>query len=212
MLFKKKQAVAARARRPARGTLTLVALLLVASAVVRLGDDAGRAYAVTEAALSGKSNKADEEMPKAPEIASKESCEPDPDIAAMLTAFKAREDRLAEREARLADRIQALAVADQQIENRLAALTEAEDQLRATLALADTAAEDDLARLTAVYESMKPKEAATLFEQMDPQFAAGFLGRMQPAAAAGVMAGLQPETAYAVSVILAGRNANVPKN
>lgn len=210
MKFLRKKPGAALLRRPARGTLTLVAMLLVASAVVRLGDGAGRAYAVTEAAL-GSAPADDHENADAPEMTAEQTCEPDPDIAAMLAAFRDREDRLTQRETRLAERIQALAVADQEITKKLAALTQAEDQLRATLALADSAAEDDLSRLTAVYESMKPKEAATLFEQMDPQFAAGFLGRMQPAAAAGVMAGLKPETAYAVSVILAGRNANVPK-
>ena len=108
--------------------------------------------------------------------------------------------------------MQALSVADQTIARKLAALTEAEEKLRATLALADTAAEDDLIRLTAVYQNMKPAEAAALFEEMDPQFAAGFLGRMDPAAAAGVLAGLSPQAAYSVSVILAGRNANVPKD
>ena len=79
------------------------------------------------------------------------------------------------------------------------------------MAYADTAAEGDLARLTAVYENMKPKDAAALFEEMDPDFAAGFLGRMRADSAAGIMAGLSPPVAYSVSVLLAGRNANVPK-
>ena len=197
-----------RPKRPARGTLMLVATLLISSAAVRLSDDAGRAFALTGAALHDAS--AQDHADPAPTPAA--DCAPGPDVAALLKAFGTREARLKQQEAQIADRMQALAVADREIERKLAALSEAEDDLRATLALADTAAEDDLSRLTAVYESMKPKEAAALFEQMDPDFAAGFLGRMQPAAAAGVMAGLKPETAYTVSVILAGRNANVPKN
>ena len=51
-----------------------------------------------------------------------------------------------------------------------------------------------------------------MFEQMAPEFAAGFLGRMKPAAAANVMAGLSPMSAYAISVLLAGRNALVHKD
>lgn len=47
---------------------------------------------------------------------------------------------------------------------------------------------------------------------MDPGFAAGFLGRMRPEAAAGIMTGLSPETAYTISVVLAGRNADVPRD
>ena len=69
------------------------------------------------------------------------------------------------------------------------------------------AAEDDLAGLTRVYETMKPKDAAALFERMDARFAAGFLARMRPEAGAGIMAGLSPEAAHAISVVLAGRNA-----
>ena len=73
------------------------------------------------------------------------------------------------------------------------------------------AVENDLAALTSVYENMKPKEAAPLFEAMDPVFAAGFLARMRPEVAAGIMAKLSPDAAYSISVILAGRNANVPR-
>ena len=92
------------------------------------------------------------------------------------------------------------------------ALEQIESDLRKTLALADGAAENDLARLTSVYENMKPKDAAALFETMEPDFAAGFLGRMRPDAAASVMTGLSPGAAYSISVILAGRNANAPKS
>lgn len=184
----------------------IVSFLLISSAAVRMSGEAGRAFAL--AAEDAQAHSSDGVVASAEH----QSCEPSPDIAGMLEAFRSREDRLKAREAEIADRMQALAVADTEIERKLAALTEAEQSLRATLALADSAAEDDLTRLTSVYESMKPKEAAALFEQMDPEFAAGFMGRMQPAAAAGVMAGLQPATAYTISVILAGRNANVPKN
>ena len=57
-----------------------------------------------------------------------------------------------------------------------------------------------------------PTDAANLFQTMSPDFAAGFLARMQPASAAAILTGLKPDTAYEVSVLLAGRNALVPKN
>jgi hypothetical protein len=53
---------------------------------------------------------------------------------------------------------------------------------------------------------------AALFQTMSPEFAAGFLGRMQPTSAADILTGLKPDKAYEVSVLLAGRNALVPKN
>lgn len=130
----------------------------------------------------------------------------------ILVDLRAREDMLMERETALADRMEALQAAEAEISRNLQILQMAEEELEATIALAATAAEDDLAQLTTVYENMKPKEAASVFEEMAPDFAAGFIARMRPDAAASVMAGLKPETAYSISVILAGRNAEVPKN
>ena len=108
------------------------------------------------------------------------------------------------------ERMQALKLADEEMERKLAALVAAEEDLRATIAMADTAAEGDISRLVKVYENMKPKQAAALFEQMNPEFAAGFLGRMRPESAAGIMAGLSPGAAHSFSVVLAGRNAEAP--
>ncbi|MFP4273785.1 MAG: MotE family protein [Paracoccaceae bacterium] len=191
---------APRRRARGRGTLVLIAGLLLASAITRLGNEAGQAFA---------------RQPDPAEIADAPSgnpgCEPEEDLAPLLAALQEREDRLVSREAEIAGRMQALALADREITERLARLEAAEESLRATIALADTAAEDDLGRLTVVYENMKPAEAAALFGEMEPVFAAGFLGRMRPEAAAGIMASLPPETAYSISVVLAGRNANAPR-
>jgi flagellar motility protein MotE (MotC chaperone) len=172
----------------------------VTSALVRLGGGAGQAVARASV----------EAVATIPETHAPETCERPQDLQAMLSALQARETRLEEREAALADRMQALQIADGEVTRRLAALQEAEESLRATLEIAETAAEDDLGRLTKVYETMKPKQAAALFEQMDPRFAAGFLARMRPEAAAEIMAGLTPAAAHMFSVVLAGRNADVP--
>ncbi len=193
-----------RARRmvSGRGALVTIAALLIGSAIVRLGDDAGQAFA--------KAGAHDERVSHAPDASSE--CKPPDDLHPMLIAFQEREENLTRKELALEDRMQALKIANREIEQKLNELTSAEDALRATIALADTAAESDLDRLTRVYESMKPKQAAALFEEMDPNFAAGFLGRMRPEAAAAVMAGLSPESAHMFSIVLAGRNAAVPKD
>lgn len=185
--------------RPARNVLMIIALLLIGSALVRAGVGAGQALANNYAA----------DTPSQSEL---EECDTPADFEALLSALKSREQLVQSRENQMRARVQALAVADREIEEKLARLAEAEEWLRATLALADTAAEDDIARLVAVYEAMKPKDAAILFEEMAPDFAAGFLGRMRPEAAAGVLAGLSPQAAYSLSVILAGRNASVPQD
>jgi flagellar motility protein MotE (MotC chaperone) len=129
-------------------------------------------------------------------------------IETILTAFQAREARLLNRENELQELEDVLTQAELRITNKIVELTTIEEMLASTLALADTAAEDDLRRLATVYENMKPKDTAALFSEMAPGFAAGFLGLMQAEAAAAVMTELEPQIAHTISVMLAGRNAN----
>lgn len=187
-----------KARR--RGPLTMIAILLIASGVLRLGGPVRQVMALEG---SGPAPAAD--------TTGAETCAPPPDIAAVLDALSEREARVARAESQIRKRMQALAVADEELTLQFTRLEKAEAALRETIALADNAAENDIVRLVAVYEQMKPKEAAALFETMDPDFSAGFLARMKPEAAAAILAGLSSERAYSISVILAGRNSSVPK-
>ncbi|MGY9047892.1 hypothetical protein P775_05890 [Puniceibacterium antarcticum] len=190
---------ARKPRRRMRGSLAVIGGLLISSALVRIGSDASQAFARETAPPTEQA---------AGEAA---ACTSEADIAPILAALNEREDGLKKRESDIRKRMQALSVAETEIDRKMSALVAAEEKLRGTIALADTAAEDDLTKLTDVYATMKPKQAAALFEEMDPEFSAGFLGRMRPDAAAAIMAGLSPTAAYTISVILAGRNAEVPK-
>ncbi|WP_170571437.1 MotE family protein [Ruegeria atlantica] len=183
-------------RRPKGGVLAVISLLMIGSAAIRLGLEAGPALAKTVEPSAPKMKQAQADLPGA---------------QVLLTELLRREEAVKRREAAVLDKEKALSIADQAIETRLAALQDAEDSLRATLAIAEKAAETDLTRLTDVYQSMKPKDAAALFETMDPGFAAGFMSRLPPDAAAGILAGLNPEAAYTISVIMAGRNAAAPQ-
>ena len=187
-------------RKAGIGALPILAGLLMASGLLRLGDGTGQAIAREIGQITAMDHSGAAAV-----------CTPDEDVAAVLAALQDREDRLAAREDAIAKREMMLEQADARIREQMELLTSAEAELDEMLKLADTAADDDLARLTAVYENMKPKDAAALFEQMAPQFAAGFLGLMRPDAAASIMTGLKPETAYSVSVMLAGRHANLPR-
>lgn len=178
-----------------RNVLPILSTLLILSGGLRITIGAGEA-------LAAESGPAEVEAPEATIEGS-----PGEDI---LAAIAAREERLREREALVADRVRALQVAETEVTEQLLALQNAEESLSATIAMAETASETDLTRLSVVYENMAPKDAAALFEQMPPAFAAGFLGMMEPTAAAKIMTALKPETAYSFSVVLAGRNALVP--
>lgn len=191
-----------RRRAGTKGGLAMIAVLLLGSAALRLGHNAGQAFALASD---------DMETPTLDSASVGHECDAPGDLKPILEAFQQRENHLSAQESALRDRMHALKIADDKVSQKLAALTEAEEALRQTMALAESAAEGDLARLTKVYETMKPKQAAALFEEMTPEFAAGFLGRMRPDAAAAILAGLSPEVARTFSVVLAGRNANVPK-
>lgn len=179
------------------GPLTILALMFAASGALRLGQGVGAAMALQAAP---------QREPSAPPL----NCPEPPERLA--EALRQRDAELAAREVALRERLAALALSEQAIDAKLRELATAEASLKATLTIADGAAENDLARLTAVYEAMKPNEAAALFETMAPEFAAGFLGRMKPEAAAAVLSGMSPDTAYSISVLVAGRNALAPRD
>lgn len=191
MIWRRAKRVRAR---PAKGVLSIIAGMLIASGLIRIGNEAGQAFATEQEVVAN-------------EIA---VCDPASENTALREAIQVREDQVATREAQLEDRLQAMRVAEAEISERLTQLQEAQSSLADTISVADSAAEEDLGQLTAVYENMKPQDAAALFETMEPDFSAGFVGRMRPEVAAAIMAQLAPETAYAISAILAGRNANAP--
>jgi flagellar motility protein MotE (MotC chaperone) len=170
--------------------LVTLAAVLAVSGLIRAGDAVSAALALDAGASAG--------LPAG---------DPHVDISAALTALRDRQAELDRREAALNERLRSLTLAEHNVAQQMDALRDAEDTLRDLMTKAEEAAEGDLAQLTAVYENMKPKEAALLFERMSPGFAAGFLGRMRPDSAASILSGLTPELAYAISVLLAGRNA-----
>jgi flagellar motility protein MotE (MotC chaperone) len=181
-------------RKMGRGALVILSLILASSGALRIGAGVGAAMA--------NSGTEHESLPL--------DCPLPP--AAVAAALVGREAHVKDQELALEERLAALALADQAISKRLLELQTAEEELKKTLSIADGAAENDLARLTAVYEAMRPADAAALFTTMAPEFAAGFLGRMRPEITAAVLAGMKPDKAYSISVLIAGRNATAPKN
>lgn len=128
----------------------------------------------------------------------------------LLAALQEREERVRQAEADLALRKLEMSEAEDAIRQQLQTLEAAEAELLSTLSLTATAAETDVARLVAVYESMNPKKAAELFAAMDVNFAAGFFARLRPEIAGLILAELDPMQAYAISAVLAGRHALAP--
>lgn len=180
-----------------RSVLMLLAITLASSGALRLGNGVGAAMAKSK----------DTEVVNAAAV-DPAMC-PEPPLA-LAQALTAREQKVLAREAAVEERLAAMDLAETVITKRLDEMEKSESELKATLALADGAAENDLAQLTSVYEAMKPADAVKLFGAMAPEFAAGFLGRMSPAAAAAILAGIEPKQGYEISALLAGRNALAP--
>lgn len=180
--------------------LWIIAALLASSGLIRVGFGSGQAIAREVSAMTST-----------PEMSGEDTiCRTDNETSAILASLLKREAKMKIRERHIAEKQQTIAFAEKEIRKNMDELVKVENALAATIASAQTASEDDLSRLTSVYESMKPKDASVLFEEMAPDFAAGFVARMRPDAAAQIMSGLDPATAYSISVILAGRNALTP--
>jgi flagellar motility protein MotE (MotC chaperone) len=186
-------------RLPRPGSLALITAIFAAAAFLRIwenGAPIAAALASTGPAAAGEADPVACPAQDAPE--------------ALLAAIRERQHGLESQDRAMAERAQVLAALEARAREQIEALTEAEAKLAATLAIADEAAEKDIARLTAVYENMKPKAAAGIFATMDETFAAGFLGRMRPDAAAEILANLPSDRAYVISLKIAGRNARAP--
>ncbi len=180
-----------------RSLLTLLGLFFAVSSVLRLGN-IDEAWANIGTPIDS-------------DIMTVGSCDMTDTLRATLAEAASLRDGLTERQLALDDRERALDAAQILIEARIAELEAAEARLEALLSLSDSAAETDLERLTRVYETMDAAESAPLFAQMEPSFAAGFLSRMTPEAGASLLAELEPQAAYAISVVLATRNASAPR-
>lgn len=182
-----------------RGILTFIVVTLLLSGGIRVGI-IGIAFASNPAP--------DDNSVEAKGI---EECVTDEATIELMSILQKRDAEMMKIEEEQTQRQQALDQAEAEIFANLARLEEAEKKLSNTIEQVNSASSGDIDQLTAVYQSMKPKDAAQLFEQMTPKFAAGFLSGMPPAAAAGILSGLSSEKAYAVSVVLAGRNATASK-
>ena len=201
-----------------RGILALLAVLFVGSGVLRLGG-----LDIAQAATDSHADEThgdpymanahdDNHMAEDHAGGTHEMCPNVEAVGAALAAIDGRAEELDAREAAIAERQSQLDAAERLITARLAELEAAETRLDALLSVADEAAASDVDQLIAFYEAMGPDDAAELFSEMDPNFAAGFLARMRPESGAGILAELTPELAYAISVILATRNADVPRS
>ncbi|MGJ8562351.1 MAG: MotE family protein [Alphaproteobacteria bacterium] len=122
-------------------------------------------------------------------------------------ALSADLEHLEEREKEISIREKSLLAIETRLSGQLATVEDANSKLQGKIDSLKTVANDDLKHLVGMYQTMKPKQAATIFDSMDPNFAAGFLREMSSDKAGLIMANMDARKSYAISVIIAGRNA-----
>jgi flagellar motility protein MotE (MotC chaperone) len=124
----------------------------------------------------------------------------------VLQQLAKRRDELATRERELKDREQLL----QATEQRLAAQVKQLQQLKAELEGMNeqhkSGADANVRRLVAIYEAMKPDEAARIFDTMDASVLLDVAGRMAERRLAPVLAQMTPARAQALTIAMANQS------
>ena len=121
----------------------------------------------------------------------------------LLQDLRARKAELDARERATAEREAVLSAAEHKLSERVDQLTALQTRLEALDAERKQHDEANWAGLVKTYESMKPRDAATIFNDLDLAVLLPVLDRMKEAKAAPVLAAMQPERARLVTQKLA---------
>jgi flagellar motility protein MotE (MotC chaperone) len=190
------------------GPLGVICSFLVISALTRLVVSVDTVLAQTAYESEQVQRLESVEIREEPTV---QLCKSDQDLQRVLDALQERELEINDKETALKERFLEIEEAERRLFGIREESERAKSELEETIALANGAAEKDLSQLTAVYETMKAKDAAAHFEAMAPKFAAGFFARMKASSVAAILSHLSPEFAYAITVVLAGQNVNAGK-
>ncbi len=121
----------------------------------------------------------------------------------LLQDLRARKAELDARERATAEREAVLSAAEHKLSERVTELTALQTRLEQLDAERRRHDEANWAGLVKTYESMKPRDAATIFNDLDLAVLLPVLDRMKEAKAAPVLAAMQPERARLVTQRLA---------
>ena len=100
---------------------------------------------------------------------------------------------------------QDIAAAEQALKTRLQALKAAKSALGDARTQRTDATTAGIDRLIAVYDAMKPAEAATILAALPPEFAAEILTRIQPDTGARIIAAIEPGQAAILTTYMGAR-------
>jgi len=128
----------------------------------------------------------------------------------VLRQLAKRRDELDARAKALDDREALLKATEQKIAEQVQQMKQMKAEYEQIKTARDDAAEANLHRLVAVYESMKPKEAARIFETMEAAVLLDVVTRMGERRLAPILAQMSPAQAQALTIAMANRRTVVP--
>lgn len=133
-----------------------------------------------------------------------------PEVVNLVEELRIREDRIAkalsELENQKAEITTARTALTAELRRLKAALTGANGSTSSRTSR-QRAVDDDIMRLVAVYEAMKPKEAAAVLGSLPPDFSAELLMRVNPETGARIIAAIEPEKAAVLTTYMGARSA-----
>ena len=124
----------------------------------------------------------------------------------LLNALSAERLLITQQKKDLDDRKAEIALAREKLEIEKVALMELKNSIEDLLSRIDAQKSEDLERLIALYQNMKPAEAAAIMNDIDIEVMIMVLGAMPPRVAAPILARMSPVRAGAVSKIIFERS------
>jgi flagellar motility protein MotE (MotC chaperone) len=121
----------------------------------------------------------------------------------VLLELRQRRQDLDARETGMTARESLLAAAEQKLSGRVAELQALQKKLEALEAARQEREDTSWQRLVKLYETMKPRDAATIFNELEMPVLLQVVDRMKEAKAAPVLAAMQPDKARDVTTQIA---------
>jgi flagellar motility protein MotE (MotC chaperone) len=121
----------------------------------------------------------------------------------VLLELRQRRQELDSREAGLTARESLLAATEQKLSGRVTELQALQKSLEALEATRQEREDTSWQRMVKLYETMKPRDAATIFNDLDMAVLLQLVDRMKEAKAAPVLAAMQPDKAREVTAKVA---------
>lgn len=129
---------------------------------------------------------------------------------ALLGRLQDRRETLDNRNKELDMRESLIKAAEKRLEAKVGELKEIETRIKTATDVRDKEEKERLKGLVAMYENMKPKDAARIFDRLELKVLVDLSTAMKPITMSAVLAQMSPEAAERLTVELASR-ANGPK-